>query len=363
MRQDRATLGRALRADPQDEGRRLELMRSLARAGGGDDLLVPLRSVEVWRQEVPALQDLTVAEVARRLGPAWQAMGLREWSCACRPRCRDCSPLDEQPCQTCAEGVNNRTITYRLGLFRHRQTGMEFSLIPAAAEERCGCGRVRGVGAVGRAEHWCSRCDSYQGWLRTAPFLIGRHLVSHEHLKTVAEWSPHVDPLSPDHLPFPIRGASHALASGTLQGLGMRLASIEEWMHAAAGGAPTRFYWGDEVDDAHVWHQDNVAEYSSHCPCGQAADHPWDGSHDGVPAVDIGPMPVTAHDRDGSRSAFGLVDMVGNLAEHLRDRRAVGPCFMNSREACDESLEPLVVKPPPTAMGFRAAVSVPPEEA
>jgi formylglycine-generating enzyme required for sulfatase activity len=53
-----------------------------------------------------------------------------------------------------------------------------------------------------------------------------------------------------------------------------------EWLYACRAGSTNRFYWGDELDDRHVWHRGNTEATGTH-PVATRLPNPW-GLHDMV---------------------------------------------------------------------------------
>ena len=96
---------------------------------------------------------------------------------------------------------------------------------------------------------------------------------------------------------LPVEGVTyHAVQTWLgVTGGGLRLPSEAEWEYACRAGSQSRFFWGDTMDEEFCWFGEG-AEWTTH--------------------------PPSAHvDRP---NAFGLVDMVGNVAEWCEDTYADG---------------------------------------
>lgn len=326
---------RAAHADPESPTALLRSLSSRSRVEGDGVWLEALADRETWNRQPPEAQDAAVQVVAGRLGSEWESLWMRVWSCPnpIADYCEDCggSGDDDGPkhlrgrpghkaidCAACAG--TGRAISHRLGLFRHRPTGMEFSLIPGRRPYSV-CPECNGRGHTCPGGSPCEGCcDSCDGRRELsdgiAPLLVGRWPVTLGQIREIPQtrWT-HEESL-------PCVGMSHEDALSTLTELyGLRLPSSAEWEHACRAGSVTRFFWGDEMDHSFVWHAGNSGE------C-------WDCDGSDLPIPDdcsacrnngsLRPHAPSEHDAAGRHNAFGLVDMVGNVWEWTSEHGIAG---------------------------------------
>ncbi len=102
------------------------------------------------------------------------------------------------------------------------------------------------------------------------------------------------DPGFPQTDDHPVIYVSYADALQYARWAGVDLPTEAEWLYACKAGTSTVFYWGDEVDDRHVWHRGNT-EGTGTRPVGRKLPNPW-----------------------------GLYDTVGNAREYCK---VGGSCF------------------------------------
>ncbi|MCB1134486.1 MAG: SUMF1/EgtB/PvdO family nonheme iron enzyme, partial [Verrucomicrobiae bacterium] len=123
-----------------------------------------------------------------------------------------------------------------------------------------------------------------------APFLIARFPITEGVWSRAGGEELHWT-LGEDH---PIDAVSRAQLREWTARLGLRLPSEAEWEYACRAGSRTIFYWGDAPDPSYAWMKESA-------PAGD----------------DYTNYPEHLHaDR---ANAFGLVDMIGGLAEWVED--------------------------------------------
>lgn len=85
------------------------------------------------------------------------------------------------------------------------------------------------------------------------------------------------------------------------------LPSSSEWLHACRAGSTTRYYWGEFPDSTYCWYS------TSSVVDGRFCRHR-----------------VTEHDNQMKWNAFGLVDMIGNVWEIIKDGGSLGGSYLTS---------------------------------
>lgn len=282
--------------DPQDRTAAYAATARRARAIGPRVWRDPLASLDAWRQAGEAAQDVIASDVARCLGSRWRLEGMREWSCPCVIRG--------------VKGIRipETTLSHRLALFVHVATGAEFSLVPGEMIEEDDPIEV----FVGPPESWppAGSRNRRKVIRRLPPLLVARWPVTVGQAEA-GVWSGRAVSRDTD---IPMAEVSHNQVSEWCKRQGLRLPSTAEWQRAAGGGSPTRFPWGNEMDDGHCW-------YARNSWIGGGENHPH---------------PPSEHDKVRAHNAFGLVDTVGNVWEWLEDGGIVGGSY-NSRVHLFES--------------------------
>ena len=119
---------------------------------------------------------------------------------------------------------------------------------------------------------------------------------------------------APERLEYPINGITWAQAGAFCAWAGGRLPSEAEWSRAAQGREQRRFPWGEGPPAARSPRLANLSDLSA------AKRHPTWRSVKGYDDGFVGTAPVASFPM--GRSAFGLLDMAGNVWEWTSDRFA-----------------------------------------
>lgn len=370
MTPDQRLRSTARNLDHEDPGAALAALSARSRVEGPDVWLEALADRETWNRTPAPVQDAAIAEAGRRL-VGFELKGARSWSCENGP-CPD--PVHSisvrsrmgLPCSLPGCHMGRRSISHRLGLFRHRPTGMEFSLIPGWRSDMV---------VIDEGE------DQAKPLISIAPILVGRLPVTNIQADrvfrddggTVATFSyGNLPPrdlgdgyllVNPRDDDLPHTGSIHEAITEHLNKHGLRLPSPAEWDHACRAGSVTRFPWGDEMDDSFCWH----AENSAGCPtCGRV--YQWGETLGGRSCCQAAnpdllrtrPRAPSEHDSPGKWNAFGLIDMVGNVWEWLIDGQIIGACFSSPDPSSWTSLGPTSTNHVmDREIGFRAICSIP----
>ena len=358
-------LEKAIAADPGDIDSRVLLVNARARVQGPDVYLEPLHSLEQWDQTLDPIQDMAIAEVDRLLGGAFKLRSVQSWSCSspCQYLIHS-MPVDRRIGQACLNPhcEHGRHVTrHRLPTFVHQGTGIEFNLIPGYLTEDLLCPSCYTEGR----EPECPICGFEPRVNQSIrPFLMGRWPV------TERQW---IDMLGGDQKAAsmlginsdnPLTGEDYSSLVRFTEKQGLRLPALYEWRYACRAGTDTRFYWGEDLDDSHVWHERN----SSTCPvCGEPCLREYQLKNqcckdlNGTPALACRPHSPRKHDEAGKWNPFGLVDMFGNVWEALQGHRAVGFSFSGYPHGIDSqsATDVTISYANGHAFGFRAAASIP----
>ncbi len=169
---------------------------------------------------------------------------------------------------------------HRVGAVRHRTTGAVLHVLPG------------GTFLMG-SELGLSEATTPRRSVRVPPLLLGRFpLLQREWDRGRGE-----DERTWRGADLPIEGVSWRDAKAWLAGVGdgLRLPSEAEWEYACRAGSVTEYFWGQEMDPRYCWFGD-TRTWRTHPP----------REHLGFP------------------NAFGLVDMVGNVAEWCEDGYVLG---------------------------------------
>lgn len=354
-------LRRAVERDPEDHGAAHALSVQRAHLEGPGVYLEPLMDRVAWNATPEAIQDLSVEEVRRRLGDGVELVGMRVWSCDNKP-----TPRHEHDCVDCGYGGRGHRmgckrrdrlpVSHRLATFRHRATGMELSLLPGM-DEFYVCKACKSIGYTA-----VCRCGAAAGFEPLAPFLMGRWPVTFGQALAGQE-EPRATAEVRENPELPAVNLSHARVAAWCKRNGLTLPSAAQWGHACRAGTATRFYWGDEMSDAHCWHAENSGGVEGLRAAGQITHIRERRPRPHAPAE---------HDRASAHNAFGLVDMVGNVGVWLSDPApwgvegvpqglAVGGTYNISPLLMASFLRPmpLAEQDALAGVGFRAALKIP----
>lgn len=166
-------------------------------------------------------------------------------------------------------------VSHRIASFQATTHWIELNLLPG--------GRFLMGSPAGRSQ------EQPPHWVRVPPFLLGpcvlrrsRWAMTHRRATIDPEWADHPIELSWNNAQDWLNKTP----------LGLRLPTESEWEYACRAGSTTVYYWGDDMDHSHCFQR---------------------------PDLHARPLPVTEHERLAKWNAFGLVDMLGNVAEWCQD--------------------------------------------
>lgn len=239
--------------DPENLAAKQKALLSQARIEGPSVFVDLLSDREVWQSLSPAIQDLAIQEIRRRLQPDFKLIDTAVYKCG--------------------------RSSHRIASFLHDSSDIVFHLIPG--------------GSVGMAYEAELRPPLPLQMRPIKPFLLGRFPV------TQAQWtaqghynSSHFE--DPDR---PMESVSWTDCKEWLDfvGDGLRLPSEEEWDYGSRAGATDKFFWGGSIDGQYCW-------YYRNCRAGLASSQ-------------MRTQPVNDHWQAKAWNAFGLVDSLGNVQE------------------------------------------------
>jgi len=292
---------------------------------------------------------------------------------------QDSRALAEIQCALCHHPKTPVIISHRIATFKHEDTGIELQLLPGfIPKDQMQNGKLifrdengnfttfnNGSEQIGHIESFNNRGLStiilytndplnirmeakvYNEHNEIKPFLIGRWPV------TRRQWA--VGRKS--HKEIPKTGISFKETKVFMALNGLRLPCEKEWSHACSAGTTTRFYFGEEFDESHVWYAGNSDEHEGKCT-----------GYEDAPGVSIEscglcqerPHSPEEHDNAGKCNSFGLVDMLGNVMEWIDSAKGMGFSFGNSEEDMKLQGSNFVFNVTNLQWtGFRAALSIP----
>lgn len=349
MNRDIEALQRALAADPCHTVQQCRLRLAQSRIDGPDLLLNPLTDHQRWAQTPRLLQDLAIFEVERRLSHILSLSRIDHWTShyCVQEKCQHCSArwgywsekTKQHHCGHCQEriAVHERSTSYRLATFIHKESGLELQLIPGQKQRKFtekykgqSLSKKRVMELTGRS---------------LKPFLIGRWPVVEADDSPDASFKPKVD-------------VNYEDAQKWLKSRQLRLPNKEEWLYAAAAG----FY---KADRPWTFHSDL-----------EPISHSWnltlfEERQGRLLNPNLKPTlhECSEHDDQKLWNPFGLVDMFGNVWEWLSDTRIqrdqkdwpliAGGSYKNLEYNLSN---PFSAAPPElqsNAHGFRPACSIP----
>lgn len=168
-----------------------------------------------------------------------------------------------------------QAVKYRLATYKHKKTGLELRLIPGG---RYSMGSNDKRGPNTRPIHSVA----------VKPFLAGAREVSWGIWRSTRP-DPQAAGWKKD---LPVEKRRWATVQSWLKvaGGGLRLPSEAEWEYACRAGTTTAYFWGQTLVNKYCWISINTGE-----------------------------TPRSTRLHDSARNAFGLADMIGNVAEWCED--------------------------------------------
>lgn len=219
-----------------------------------------------WNQSSPIHQDQVIDKIRQALAPAFDFVQTQSYSC--------------------------QHVTHRIATFRHLKTRIELQLIPGGSyvkgtsDPEAELTFIRQVRPIFDPDF--VELEKAQT-MTIAPMLIGRFPVTYAQWGKIQRRWKHQEWKG---WSFPLESVSWNKVQAwlTKAGDGLRLPWEREWEYACRAGTETRFFWSQEMDFAYCWERSNSG--------GQTHK-------------------VTEHVNQSN--AFGLVDMLGNVAEWCQD--------------------------------------------
>jgi len=313
-----------------------------------------LADLDRWDAAPHSAKDAAAYAVAGSLdSEVWGAWRMEEFECSWRrakwDQCESCDgysgasvtardrgqPLEPgewtqgdcvlAACSDCAHlrGV----VRHRVAVFVHRPTGAEFTLCPGRRNPpSCASCQAMGVDPLWNPGDPCH-----------CPPLVPPLLVARTPITVHQAWIPRGnEPFGdPEHTERPmVERSVKWWLDWCAEAGGLRPPAETEWCHAALAGAPTRFPWGDEVNDRYVWHVGNSSRIEQ--VRGYVEIEPVE-TLEGllqklIEASNIiynrtltpSPHAVTEHLESRAWNAVSIVDLFGNVWEYLEDGTVIG---------------------------------------
>lgn len=187
------------------------------------------------------------------------------------------------------------SIRNTVAVFRHRQTGMIFHLLPGELKFKPGITAEQAAMVVeqfgaNEAQVTKNEVILYPAYtIRISPFLISRFVV------TEAVWDMGCGSKLKRYYGADCAADSihRDWAQGFASHLGLSLPSEMQWTYACRAGSQGIFYWGDEADLSMAWTEDNFDFSNGYRTLTEAEQKP--------------------------ANAFGLRGMIGHVSEWVAD--------------------------------------------
>jgi formylglycine-generating enzyme required for sulfatase activity len=157
-------------------------------------------------------------------------------------------------------------------VWRNPRDGMEFVWIPAGnftAEVLDKDKKPSDQHIAFPDGFWMGRTEVTVGQFRRFVEQTG-HVTEPEKAKNRWTWKKPWFPQEDDH-PVIYLGYSDALKYA--EWAGVDVPTEAEWLYACRAGTSTVFYWGDKMDDRHVWHRGNAGDATR--PVAKKQSNPW----------------------------------------------------------------------------------------
>lgn len=195
-----------------------------------------------------------------------------------------------------------------VGVFFHPGTQMTFHFLPGDADFYMGAGEhYKEI----REKYWEDLDEKGSFRVTVPPILFSRFLIT-EYALIAFGGDPDGMRLGDAH---PIDGpaADRILIRAWAQKLGMDIPSEVEWEYACKAGTTSIFPWGNEWDPDALWHTGNTP-LGSHTGARREQEQAYEEQHGEYP-----PYRNLTENEQKAPNAFGLLGMVGNLAEIVAD--------------------------------------------
>ena len=225
-----------------------------------------LNNLQLWDQAANTTRVAIAKAIAQKLGPDYMYIGFKRYT---------------------AGGQ-----THEIMAVEHQPTMMVFMIIPGGTFMM---GNSYGERAICEKNKWTgdiAETPSHEVELRA--FMLSEFVTTEfAYRAAFPELAGKPWEIGEDH---PKEAVSRTQAMNWCKHFGFRLPTEAEWEYACRAGTETVFFWGDDPDPSYAWMLDNYdypdqEEYRNH----------------------------TAQEHRNRTNAFGLIDMLGNLSEWVRD--------------------------------------------
>lgn len=185
-------------------------------------------------------------------------------------------------------------LSYNIARFRHLKTNMVFHLLPGCAEYKVGLSPERYqlvVKEFGRSCMPLDENDYEQSYpIKLAPFFMAEFVITQSQWDDVGGRKAHRNNAPSAGIDVIKKEEVTALFTP----FNLRLPCEMEWEYACKAGSNTIYYWGDETDLSKAWVSENIP-------------------------FKAGEYRNLTREEQKPANAFGLVGMIGNLAEWVED--------------------------------------------